>query len=144
MEIMENRYIEAVTEFHKTFGHPIGSRKNEPDLKLTILRYNLLQEEVTELATALMNRDGEEVLDALVDIQYILSGTVVAFGLQQMFDEAFEEVHASNMSKLGEDGKPIYREDGKILKGPNYFKPDLGKIIDRHFNAETNQGELNL
>jgi predicted HAD superfamily Cof-like phosphohydrolase len=141
---MENRYIEAVKTFHRTFGHPIGDNMETPDSELTSLRYNLLQEEVAELATALIHKNGLEVLDALVDIQYILSGTVVAFGLQEMFDECFEEVHSSNMSKLGADGKPIYREDGKVLKGPNYFKPNLKKIIKRHRDASTKQKRIDL
>lgn len=144
MEITEVNYIEKVKEFHKLFGHPIGEPLCEPELNTTILRYNLLQEELSELASAIMKKNGLEVLDALVDLQYVLSGTVVAFGFHGLFDEAFKEVHASNMSKLGEDGKPILREDGKVLKGENYFKPKLGEIIKKHLDARDNQSKLNL
>jgi len=144
METTENKYIEKVKEFHKVFNHPIGKTLSTPSVDLTSLRYNLLQEELAEFATALLHKDGEGVLDALVDLQYVLSGTIVAFGLHEVFDASFDEVHASNMSKLGEDGKPIYREDGKILKGPNYFKPDLGKVIKTVLDARSNQNEIDF
>jgi len=144
MENTENRYIEAVKEFHNKFGHPIGKFGEEPDTSVTTLRFELLHEELGELATALIKKDGTEVVDALVDLQYVLSGTVVAFGLQDLFAESFEEVHASNMSKLGENGKPIYREDGKILKGPNYFKPRLCDIIKDHLNKKDAQNNIDF
>ena len=94
------------------------------------LRLNLLQEEVDELKEALANGDTVEALDALTDIQYVLDGAYLSLGLHKLKDAAFSEVQRSNMSKLGEDGKPIRREeDGKILKGPNYFAPDLKAVL---------------
>ena len=119
-----------VKEFHETYGLPV---KDEPyifDEKTNALRINLLAEEVEELKEALEAGDIVEVLDALTDIQYVLDGAYLSFGLQDVKMDAFEEVQRSNMSKLGADGKPIVREeDGKILKGPDYFKPDLAQFI---------------
>ena len=108
--------------------------KDAPDIsdeKTNKLRINLLAEEVEELQEALEAGDLVEVLDALTDIQYVLDGAYLSFGLHDVKMAAFEEVQRSNMSKLGEDGKPIVREeDGKILKGPNYFKPDIAQFIN--------------
>jgi len=97
------------------------------------LRIALLEEELEELKEALANNDPQETLDALIDLQYVLDGAFLSFGLQAVKDMAFDEVHRSNMSKLGADGKPIRRpEDGKVMKGPNYFKPDLGQFVKKN------------
>lgn len=128
--------IEMVEEFHETYGLPVHG---EPDLsceQTKQLRINLLQEELNELKEALEDNDPVETLDALIDLQYVLDGAFLSFGLQGAKQAAFEEVHRSNMSKLGEDGKPIRRpEDGKVMKGPNYFRPDLAQFIKERKKA---------
>ena len=123
--------IQQVVEFHKAYGHPI---EEEPiiktaDMKALWLRLDLLKEELEELDIAINERDTIEVLDALCDLQYVLDGAKLALGFHKVFDAAFAEVHRSNMSKLGEDGRPIYREDGKVMKGPNYSPPNLESIL---------------
>tara|TARA_R110002072_G_scaffold117281_7_gene248219 strand:+ start:16276 stop:16674 length:399 start_codon:yes stop_codon:yes gene_type:complete len=127
-----NRKIEAVTEFHKAFGLGI---KNTPKADLgeakNLLRYKLMREENEEYLEAANNNDLVEIADALGDMLYILCGTIIEHGMQEVIEEVFEEIQRSNMSKLGLDGKPIYREDGKVLKGPNYFKPNIEKILDK-------------
>ena len=124
--------INAVEEFHNAFG--IESA-NSPTLDVSeqkiILRYNLMKEENEEYLEAAQNNDPVEVADALGDMLYILCGTILSHGMQHKITEVFEEIQRSNMSKLGADGKPIYREDGKILKGPNYFKPNIASILDK-------------
>lgn len=122
--------IEMVEEFHRAFKHGIGTEPQIPNQGLCALRYSLLKEELDELASAFMARDLVGVLDALTDLQYVLDGTYLACGLQDYKDKALAEVHRSNMSKLGANGKPIYREDGKILKGPDYSPPDLLSVLD--------------
>lgn len=127
---MSKSTLERVQEFHETYGLPVLSAPDISDEKTNTLRINLLAEELDELKEALEAGDIVEVLDALTDLQYVLDGAYLSFGLQDKKEAAFAEVHASNMSKLGEDGKPIRREsDGKVLKGPNYFKPDLVQFI---------------
>ncbi|EDP94359.1 nucleoside triphosphate pyrophosphohydrolase family protein [Kordia algicida OT-1] len=124
------RRIEAVTEFHEAFGLGI---KNTPTANIgearNLLRFNLMKEENEEYFEAAQNNDLVEVADALGDMLYILCGTIIEHGMQEKIIEVFEEIQRSNMSKLGEDGKPIYREDGKVLKGPNYFKPNIAAIL---------------
>lgn len=124
------KQIQAVHEFHSAFGLGI---KNEPSDDLgeskNLLRFNLMKEENEEYLEAAQNNDIVEIADALGDMLYILCGTILEHGLQHKIEEVFDEIQRSNMSKLGEDGKPIYREDGKVLKGPNYFKPDFEKIL---------------
>jgi predicted HAD superfamily Cof-like phosphohydrolase len=127
---MKKSTLEQVREFHETYGLPVESRPNITDPKTNELRINLLAEELEELQQALKDGDVVEVLDALTDLQYVLDGAYLSFGLHDVKDAAFAEVHASNMSKLGEDGKPIRREsDGKVMKGPHYFKPDISQFI---------------
>lgn len=122
--------IEAVEKFHRAFGLDVGK---EPVADLgeakNLLRYNLMKEENEEYLEAANSNDLSEVADALGDMLYILCGTIIEHGMQHKIGEVFEEIQRSNMSKLGSDGKPIYREDGKVLKGPDYFKPDLRKIF---------------
>ena len=122
-------YNKKVEEFHKAFRRPVREEPGFESEESKALRVRLLREEVDELAEALEKDDKIGVLDALVDIQYILSGSIVEFGFQKVFDEAFEEIHQSNMSKLDANGEPILREDGKVLKSDRYRKPDLKKIL---------------
>ena len=119
--------FEKVRKFMKTFGQEVKKKAEFPNSKITELIYALINEELNELKQAVKNRDLKEVADALTDILYVTYGAGHAFGIN--LDHCFNEVQQSNMSKLGEDGKPIYNEHGKVLKGPNYFKPDLGKYI---------------
>lgn len=124
--------IEAVKKFHSAFG--LGIEENPvADLgkAKNLLRHNLMKEENEEYLEAANNADLTEVADALGDMLYILCGTIIEHGLQHKIEEVFEEIQASNMSKLGADGQPIYREDGKVSKGPNYFKPDISKILEQ-------------
>ena len=122
--------LDQVQEFHDTYGLPVETEQTCGNEQTKLLRINLLQEELDELKEALGNDDMVETLDALIDLQYVLDGAFLSFGMQDVKGVAFDEVHRSNMSKLGEDGKPIHREgDGKVMKGPNYFKPDLAQFI---------------
>lgn len=122
--------LERVQEFHETYGLPVHDAPSLSCAQTRQLRINLLQEELDELKAALADNDPVETLDALIDLQYVLDGAFLSFGLQGVKEAAFDEVHRSNMSKLGADGKPIIRpEDGKILKGPDYFAPDLAQFL---------------
>lgn len=124
--------IEAVKAFHTAFkiGHRETPKANLGNEK-NVLRFNLMKEENEEYLEAAQNDDLVEVADALGDMLYILCGTIIEHGLQHKIEDVFEEIQKSNMSKLGENGQPIYREDGKVLKGPNYFKPDIQKILNK-------------
>lgn len=126
---MSKSTLEQVEEFHWAFGHPISIGVNIGDRALNDFRMKLLTEELLELQAALITQDQKEVLDALLDIQYVLDGAFLAFGFSHVKAQAFTAVHESNMSKLGADGKPIYREDGKVLKGPNYKPVDLEPFL---------------
>jgi len=112
----------------KTFGQEIKTKPSFSNDKINSLRYDLIKEEIEELKEAMENKDLLEVADALTDILYVTYGAGHAFGID--LDKCFEEVQNSNMSKLGEDGKPIYNESGKVMKGPKYFKPNLSKFIN--------------
>ena len=118
---------EKVKLFMETFGQEVKTKPEFPSREIMELRIELISEELNELWDAFDKRDIVEVADALTDILYVTYGAAHAFGID--IDKCFDEVQRSNMSKLGEDGKPIYREDGKVQKGPNYFKPDLKKIL---------------
>lgn len=128
---MKNK-IEAVKAFHTAFkiGYRetpkanLGATKNK-------LRFNLMQEENEEYLEAASNNDLTEVADALGDMLYILCGTIIEHGLQHKIEDVFNEIQRSNMSKLGQDGQPIYRADGKVLKGPNYFKPNIAALLKK-------------
>ena len=118
--------IQAVKEFHKAFKLDyLEQPKANIGLEKNKLRFNLMREENEEYLEAANNNDIVEVADALGDMLYILCGTIIEHGMQYKIDEIFNEIQSSNMSKLGADGNPIYRQDGKVLKGPNYFKPDI-------------------
>jgi len=124
------KQLESVKLFHQSFGLGV-SETPKADLghNVNILRFNLMKEENEEYLEAVNNHDIVEIADALGDMLYILCGTILEHGLQHKIEEVFDELQRSNMSKLGEDGKPIYREDGKVMKGPSYFKPNFTKIL---------------
>jgi predicted HAD superfamily Cof-like phosphohydrolase len=119
--------FEKVKKFMETFGQEVKNKPSFSTDKINKLRYDLIKEELEELKDALKNKDLLEVADALTDILYVTYGAGHAFGIN--LDKCFDEVQNSNMSKLDEKGKPIYNEMGKVLKGPNYFKPNLSKFI---------------
>ena len=114
--------------FMKTFGQEVKNKPSFSTDKINKLRIDLIKEELSELTDAMNNKDLLEVADALTDILYVTYGAGHAFGID--LDKCFDEVQNSNMSKLGDDGKPIYNESGKVMKGPNYFKPDLSKFLN--------------
>ena len=122
--------LDCVKKFHQVYKL---SYKDKPTSKLDFetikLRFNLMAEENQEYFEAANNNDLIEVADALGDMLYILCGTIIEHGMQNKIEEVFDEIQRSNMSKLGEDGEPIYREDGKVMKGPNYFKPNILKLL---------------
>ena len=120
--------FEKVRLFMKTYGQEVKDKAGLSDAKTNKLRIDLIKEELEELTEAMQDKNLLEVADALTDILYVTYGAGHAFGID--LDKCFEEVQNSNMSKLGEDGKPIYNEAGKVMKGPNYFKPDLSKYLN--------------
>ncbi len=117
-----------VGTFMKTFGQDVKDKPSFSTEKINKLRLDLIKEELSELTEAMNNKDLLEVADALTDILYVTYGAGHAFGID--LDKCFDEVQSSNMSKLDENGKPIYNEQGKVMKGPNYFKPDLSKFVN--------------
>ena len=119
--------FKSVKKFMETFGQETKEKASFPNDQIISLRYDLIKEELDELKEAMDKKDIKEVADALTDILYVTYGAGHAFGID--LDKCFEEVQNSNMSKLGSDGKPIYNDKGKVMKGPNYFKPNLGKFI---------------
>ena len=124
------KQLNAVKLFHETYGLGISTEMKADLGKLkNELRFNLMKEENEEYLEAVENNDIVEIADALGDMLYILCGTILDHGVQHKIEEVFDEIQRSNMSKLGSDGKPIYREDGKVMKGPNYFKPNFEAIL---------------
>ena len=121
--------FQRVKKFMLTFGQEVKEKAEFPENKITSLRYELIQEELLELKEAIDKKDIKEVADALTDILYVTYGAGHAFGIN--LDKCFEEVQNSNMSKLGKDGKPIYNEKGKVMKGPDYFEPNLNKFVSQ-------------
>ncbi len=119
--------FESVKKFMETFGQEVRTKASFPNEKIVNLRLDLIEEELSEFKEAVEKKDIKEVADALTDILYVTYGAGHAFGIN--LDKCFEEVQNSNMSKLGSDGKPIYNENGKVMKGPDYFKPNLSKFI---------------
>ncbi len=119
--------FDRVKKFMLTFGQEVKEKAGFPENKITSLRYDLIKEELNELKDAIDKKDIKEVADALTDILYVTYGAGHAFGID--LDKCFQEVQSSNMSKLGSDGKPIYNDKGKVMKGPNYFKPNLNKFV---------------
>ena len=120
--------FESVKKFMQTFGQEVRTKASFPNDKIVKLRLELIREELAELKEAIEKEDIKEVADALTDILYVTYGAGHAFGID--LDKCFDEVQNSNMSKLDENGKPIYNESGKVMKGPKYFKPDLKKFVD--------------
>jgi|TARA_B100000524_G_scaffold314795_1_gene192697 predicted HAD superfamily Cof-like phosphohydrolase len=119
--------FESVKIFMQTFGQEVKNKPEYPNEKIVKLRYDLIDEELKELKEAIEKKSITDVADALTDILYVTYGAGHAFGIN--LDKCFTEVQNSNMSKLGKDGKPIYNEQGKVMKGPNFFEPDLGKLL---------------
>ena len=119
--------FESVKKFMETFGQEIKEKAEFPNKKITELRFDLIKEELEEFRDAIEKKDIKEVADALTDILYVTYGAGHAFGID--LDKCFQEVQNSNMSKLGQDGKPIYNDQGKVMKGPNYFKPNLTRFL---------------
>ena len=119
--------FKSVKKFMETFGQEVKNKAEFPNEKIQDLRISLIEEELSELKEAIENKDIKEVADALTDILYVTYGAGHAFGID--LDQCFDEVQRSNMSKLDENGKPIFNENGKVLKGPNYFKPNLEKFV---------------
>ena len=117
----------SVKKFMEVFGQEIKTESKFPSDKIVQLRYDLIKEELDEFAQAIKDKNLVEVADSLTDILYVTYGAGIAFGID--LDKCFDEVQRSNMSKLGKDGKPIYNDKGKVMKGPNYFQPDLSKFI---------------
>lgn len=127
---MIKKPIDAVIDFHKAFGLTVNTSPTlELPKEVLQLRYDLMKEENEEYLEAVTNNDKLEMADALGDMLYILCGTIISHGMQHKIEEVFDEIQKSNMSKLGVDGKPIYRADGKVLKGPKYFKPDIASVL---------------
>ena len=124
------KQIDAVKKFHEVYKIPFQDfpTKDIPET-FSNLRYRLMSEENQEYLEAAKNGDLIEIADALGDMLYILCGTIITHGMQHKIEEVFDEIQRSNMSKLDNDGNPIYREDGKVMKGPNYFKPDIKSIL---------------
>jgi predicted HAD superfamily Cof-like phosphohydrolase len=120
--------FDDVKTFMKTFGQEIKIKAKFPEEKIVKLRYNLIKEELNELQNAIKTKDLKEIADALTDILYVTYGAGHAYGID--LDKCFKEVQKSNMSKLGEDGKPIYNEKGKVMKGSKYFEPNLRQFIE--------------
>jgi predicted HAD superfamily Cof-like phosphohydrolase len=124
------KQLDAVKLFHTTYGLGVSEEmKADLGTQKNNLRFELMKEENEEYLEAVQNNDIVEIADALGDMLYILCGTILEHGLQHKIEAVFDEIQRSNMSKLGEDGKPIYREDGKVMKGPNYFKPNFEAIL---------------
>jgi len=119
----------SVKKFMEKFGQEVKTKPEFPSEKIVKLRYELIKEELDEFEQALKDKNLEEVADSLADILYVTYGAGHAFGID--LDKCFDEVQRSNMSKLGADGKPIYNEDGKVMKGPKYFKPDFSKFVKK-------------
>ena len=124
------KQLNAVKDFHDTFGLNYNDSPTvDLGKKIIDLRFNLMKEENEEYIEAARNNDIIEVADALGDMLYILCGTIIEHGMSDIIEDVFDEIQKSNMSKLGSDGEPIYREDGKVMKGPNYFKPNFSKFF---------------
>jgi predicted HAD superfamily Cof-like phosphohydrolase len=129
------KQLDAVAEFHKAFGQKDGKWPQNVSNGIYNLRHSLMKEENDEYLEACYKNSLVEIADALGDQLYILCGTILTHGMQHIIEEVFDRIQSSNMSKLGEDGKPIFRQDGKILKGPGYFPPQIKDIIDNEQDA---------
>jgi predicted HAD superfamily Cof-like phosphohydrolase len=130
LTLIMKEQLKAVETFHNAFGQDNGTYPRPLDEHGFNLRHSLMQEENDEYLEACFNNSLVEIADALGDQLYILCGTILRHGMQHIIEDVFNEIQASNMSKLGDDGKPVLREDGKIMKGPGYFRPNLSKFIE--------------
>ena len=137
------KQLKAVEKFHNAFGQDNGKWPRPLDKEGYELRHKLMAEENDEYLQACEDNSLAEIADALGDQLYILCGTILRHGMQHIIQDVFDEIQASNMSKLGEDGKPVLREDGKILKGPGFFRPDLSKFIKVNTDASSSIQESN-
>lgn len=126
------KQINQVKEFHEKFGIHVGKNLNDIESFIATLRASLIEEEAKEVNMAIYNEPIENITKELCDLLYVTYGTILAFGLQNKIEECFDEVHRSNMSKLGKDGKPVYRGDGKLLKGNNYSVADIKSILEKN------------
>ena len=133
MSMYSRTNFDKVAIFMDAFGQQTLKKPTLPNNQLADLRLELINEEVAELYSALAEKNIVQIADALTDILYVVYGAGHAFGID--LDDCFREVHESNMSKLGADGKPVYRDDGKVLKGPNFFEPKLGELIRRKIDT---------
>jgi predicted HAD superfamily Cof-like phosphohydrolase len=124
-----NKQIEQVKKFHQAFGHPVRQKPTYLTEERIEMRMEILREEISELEEAMLDQNIVNVADAIIDSIYILIGHALEYGFAHRLEQCFDEVQRSNMSKLGADGLPIYREDGKIMKGPNYSPPDIAGIV---------------
>ena len=132
------KQLQAVKKFHEAFGQENGTWPQNLESNETALRHKLMAEENDEYLEACEKNSLVQIADALGDQLYILCGTILKHGMQHIIEDVFDEIQDSNMSKLGDDGKPVLREDGKILKGPGYFRPDLSKFIKVETDASSN------
>ena len=132
------KQLKAVAKFHRAFKQVDGVWPQNLEKDEAVLRHRLMAEENDEYLDACHKNSLVEIADALGDQLYILCGTILKHGMQHIIEDVFDEIQSSNMSKLGEDGKPLLREDGKILKGPGYFRPDLSKFIKVNTDASSN------
>lgn len=122
--------VDLIEKFHEKFGHTVANEPNITDQELNAFRVMLLESEVNELIGALQEQDPAHVLQELCDIQYVLDGAFLSLGMAKYRELAMHEVHRANMSKVDDDGNPMYRDDGKVMKGPNYRKPDMQGVIN--------------
>lgn len=132
---MKESHLEDVKAFHKAFNIPIKQQPDVSEPDRLALRSQLIREEAAEVIEALQEADLPQIAHELADLYIAMQGTILELGLQDIMDEAFKRVHLGNMSKLGPDGKPVYREDGKVLKGPNYQKPDMQDLFETSFDG---------
>lgn len=126
-----NKLLKDVVKFHKAYGQPVPKVPKVPSEDRVSLRIRLIEEELNEFRNGAQKGDLVESADALIDLLYVVNGAIIEFGLKDIADKLHDEVQNSNMSKLGEDGKPLYRADGKVAKGPNFFEPNLKAIIEK-------------
>ena len=129
------KQLKQVEEFHKAFKVPVLTAPEIPAMERCQLRIKLIQEELNELQQAIEDKDMIEVMDALTDIQYVVLGSVLEFGLSDRFEQMFDEVQRSNMSKLDDAGLPIFREDGKVLKSNNFFPPNFNRFLEENLQT---------
>lgn len=137
-----NDHLEQVAEFHRAFGLPVLASPTIPDWERIRLRLNLIAEEAIELDDACFDRDLVGIADGIGDLLYVVYGAALEFGID--IHAVFDEIHRSNMSKLGPDGQPIYRDDGKVMKGPGYMRPDIHAVLERQLETLSQTVDLSM